>query len=90
MPTPYPLPSDLPFLSPFSHASEFDLFAELVIPLKNWYEMEILEQDMEEMELDPAGNWPVGVLEWMWRNPGRYAEVREVARGCIRGFGFQY
>jgi hypothetical protein len=90
MPTPHPLPSDLPFLSPFSHASEFGLFAELVIPLKNSHEMEMLEQDMEDTGLESAVDWPRGVLEWVWRNPGRYAEVREVMRGCVRDFGFQY
>jgi hypothetical protein len=87
---PNPLPPALPFLSPFSHPSEFELFAELVLPLKNSTEMQILKQDMEVAVLDPAVDWPVGLLEWVWRNPGRYAEVREVMRVCVRDFEFQY
>jgi hypothetical protein len=42
---------------------------------------------MENTGLDPAVDWSRGVLEWVWRNPGRYAKVREVMRVCVRDFG---
>jgi hypothetical protein len=86
---PTPLPPTFPFLTPFSHPSEYDSFADTISPhnLKHSEGMRRLEQDMEDAGLDPAVHWSRGVLEWCWRNPGVYPEVQEGARGCVRWMG---
>jgi len=80
-----PLLELLPFFaSPFSHASEYNEFEKRINPYMHSHQMQELEHDMEAAGLDPAVYWPRGVLVWVWSHPGRYEEVRRVARRCVR------
>jgi hypothetical protein len=89
-PTTTALPTLNPsFLGPFSHPSEHSEFSQRIRPHMRIPEYRQLERDMEDAGLDPAVDWPKGVLEWMWSHAGsgRYAEIRRVARGCVREAG---